>query len=69
MANPREAAAASLAMWSLLLHGLTMLAIDDFVGPPKDVEALVDPMLGALLNGIASRPPPLPTDIWLAPRL
>jgi AcrR family transcriptional regulator len=68
MANPREAAAASLAMWSLL-HGLTMLAIDDFVGPPKDVEALVDSMLGALLNGIASHPPALPANIWLAPRL
>jgi AcrR family transcriptional regulator len=68
MANPREAAAASLAMWSLL-HGLTMLAIDDFVGPPKDIEALVDPMLGALLNGIASHPPALPANIWIAPRL
>jgi AcrR family transcriptional regulator len=68
MANPREAAAASLAMWSLL-HGLTMLAIDDFVGPLGDVEALVDPMLGSLLNGIASHPPALPTQIWMAPRL
>jgi AcrR family transcriptional regulator len=68
MANPREAAAAALAMWSLL-HGLTMLAIDDFVGPLGDVEALVDPMLGSLLNGIASHPPALPTKIWMAPRL
>ncbi len=68
LANPRRAAAASLAMWSLL-HGLTMLAIDDFVGPPKDVEALVDPILGALLNGITSHPPELPANIWLAPRL
>jgi AcrR family transcriptional regulator len=42
MANPREGAAASLAMWSIL-HGLTMLAIDDFVGPTKEVETLVDP--------------------------
>jgi AcrR family transcriptional regulator len=68
MANPRESAAASLAMWSTL-HGLTMLAIDDFVGPPKDIETLVDPILGALLNGIASHPPALPANIWLAPRL
>jgi AcrR family transcriptional regulator len=68
MANPREGAAASLAMWSIL-HGLTMLAIDDFVGPPKDVETLVDPILGALLNGIASHPPTLPANIWMAPRL
>ena len=45
IANPREAAAASLAMWSLL-HGLAMLAIDDFVGPPQDVETLVEPFLG-----------------------
>jgi AcrR family transcriptional regulator len=67
MTNPREAAAASLAMWSLL-HGLTMLAIDDFVGPPNDVEALVDPMLNALLNGMASHPPMLPANIWIAPR-
>jgi AcrR family transcriptional regulator len=68
MANPQEGAAASLAMWSML-HGLTMLAIDDFVGPPKDVETLVDPILGALLNGIASHPPALPANIWMAPRL
>src|SRR6202161_2347436 len=46
MAKPRESAAASLAMWSML-HGLTMLAIDDFVGPPRDVETLVDTLLGA----------------------
>ncbi len=68
MANPREGAAASLAMWSIL-HGLTMLAIDDFVGPPEDVETLVDPILGALLNGIASHPPAPPANIWMAPRL
>ena len=68
MANPSEGSAASLAMWSLL-HGLTMLGIDDFVGPPKEVETLVNPLLGALLNGIASHPPALPSDIWTAPRL
>lgn len=68
MANPSESAAASLAIWSIL-HGLTMLAIDDFVGPPKDVEALVDPILGALLDGIASHPPALSARIWIAPRL
>ena len=67
MSNPREGAAASLAMWSLL-HGLSMLAIDDFVGPPKDVETLVEPFLGALLDGIASHPPALPANIWVAPR-
>ena len=68
MSSPRESAAASLATWSLL-HGLTMLAIDDFVGPPDDVEALVDPILGALLDGMASRPPAVPAHIWIAPRL
>ena len=68
MADPRAGAAASLAMWSIL-HGLTMLALDDFVGPPKDVETLVDPILGALLNGMASHPPTLPANIWMAPRL
>jgi hypothetical protein len=66
--NPREGAAASLAIWSIL-HGLTMLAIDDFVGPPKDVETVVDPILGALLAGIASVPPALPANFWTAPRL
>jgi AcrR family transcriptional regulator len=68
IANPRESAAASLAAWSLL-HGLTMLAIDDFVGPPAEVETLVDSLLGALLSGIVSNTPSLPADIWLAPRL
>lgn len=68
LASPGEGAAATLAMWSIL-HGLTMLAIDDFVGPPKDIEALVDPILGALLNGISSQPPALPAHIWIAPRL
>ena len=61
-------AAASLAAWSLL-HGLTMLAIDDFVGPPADIETLVDSLLGALLSGMASNPPSLPAHIWIAPRL
>jgi AcrR family transcriptional regulator len=68
MADSPEGAAASLAMWSML-HGLTMLAIDDFVGPPKDVETLVDPILGALLDGIALHPAALPANIWMAPRL
>ena len=68
MANPRESAAASLAAWSLL-HGLTMLAIDDFVGPAAEVETLIDGLLGALLDGIASHPPALPARIWIAPRL
>lgn len=68
MANPCQSAAASLAAWSLL-HGLTMLAIDDFVGPPGDIETLVDGLLGALLDGMASHPPALPARIWLAPRL
>jgi AcrR family transcriptional regulator len=68
MADPRISAAASLAAWSLL-HGLTMLAIDDFVGPPADIESLVDGLLGALLNGMASHPPALPVHVWIAPRL
>ena len=68
VANPRKSAAASLAVWSLL-HGLTMLAIDDFVGPPKDVETTVDPILDALIAGIASHSPTLPTNVWLAPRI
>jgi AcrR family transcriptional regulator len=68
LANPRESAAASLAAWSLL-HGLTMLAIDDFVGPAADVETLIDGLLGTLLDGIASHPPTLPARIWIAPRL
>jgi AcrR family transcriptional regulator len=68
MANPRKSAAVSLAAWSLL-HGLTMLAIDDFVGPPADIETLIDGLLGALLNGMALHPPALPARIWIAPRL
>jgi AcrR family transcriptional regulator len=68
LANPRESAAASLAMWSAL-HGLTMLAIDDFVGPAADIETLVEPILGAVLDGIASHPPALPPHIWIAPRV
>jgi len=39
------------------------------VGPQKDVETLVDPILGALLDGIASHPPTLSPHIWIAPRL
>jgi AcrR family transcriptional regulator len=68
LANPSEHAAATLAMWSAL-HGLTMLAIDDFVGPPAAVESLVEPILGALLDGITSNPPAIPPHIWIAPRL
>jgi AcrR family transcriptional regulator len=68
LANTHEHAAATLAIWSAL-HGLTMLAIDDFVGPPAEVETLVEPILGALLDGIASHPPAIPAHIWMAPRL
>jgi AcrR family transcriptional regulator len=64
----RALASASLAVWSML-HGLAMLAIDDFVGPPEKVATLVDPLIGALLAGLAARPPAAPADIWIAPRL
>jgi AcrR family transcriptional regulator len=68
MADPRTRAGASLALWSAL-HGLTMLAIDDFVGPAADVVDLVEPILGALLDGIVARPPAIPAHVWIAPRL
>ena len=68
VAKPREHAAATLAIWSAL-HGLTMLAIDDFVGPTADIETLVEPILGAVLDGIAAYPPALPPHIWIAPRI
>ena len=68
LAEPRETAAASVAAWSLL-HGLTMLAIDDFVGPPAKISALVDSLLGALLEGLATSLPALPANIWIAPRI
>ena len=68
LAKPREHAAATLAIWSAL-HGLTMLAIDDFVGPVAEVETLVEPILGAVLDGIASHPPALPPHISIAPRV
>ena len=51
------------------LHGLTMLAIDDFVGPAAEIETLVEPILGAVLDGIASHPPALPPHVWIAPRI
>jgi hypothetical protein len=65
-ANERQLAAATLAVWPAL-HGLTMLAIDDFVGPAADAESLVKPILGALFDGFASHPPTLPPHIWVAP--
>ena len=68
LAGPREAAAALVAVWSLL-HGVTMLAIDDFVGPPSNITTLVDSLLGALLDGLAKSAPALPVNIWIAPRL
>jgi AcrR family transcriptional regulator len=68
LSNPAQSAAASLAMWSMM-HGLASLAIDDFVGPDDKVEALVEPFLSALLDGLASHPPALPVGTWTAPRL
>jgi AcrR family transcriptional regulator len=67
LANPRAHAAATLAVWSNL-HGLTMMAIDDYIGPAADVETLVDPIVGALLDGICAHPPAIPQRIWIAPR-
>lgn len=58
LAGLQESAAAALAMWSMM-HGLTMLTIDDFVGPAEDIEIVADSMLGAMLDGIASNPPKL----------
>ena len=46
-----------------------MLAIDDFVGPAAEVETLVEPVLGALIDGLALRPRALPAGIWIAPRV
>jgi AcrR family transcriptional regulator len=66
--KPATAGAASLAIWSIL-HGLAMLAIDDFVGPPEEVANLAKPFLGALLHGVASNLPTLPEGVWIAPRL
>jgi AcrR family transcriptional regulator len=67
LAKPRERAA-TLAVWSAL-HGLTMLAIDDFVGPAAEAETLVEPILGTVLDGMALHPPAIPAHIWIAPRL
>ena len=66
--NNREIAAASLALWSML-HGLTMLAIDDFVGPMEAVSEFADTLVDALLDGLASRSAALPANFWIAPRL
>jgi AcrR family transcriptional regulator len=68
LGGPHEAAAALVAVWSLL-HGVTMLAIDDFVGPPSNVAALADSLISALLDGLAVSAPALPANIWIAPRL
>ena len=68
LARAGESKGVSLALWSML-HGLTMLALDDFVGPAADIDTLVEPVVGALLDGIALHPPAIPAHIWLAPRL
>jgi len=66
--DSRALGGASLAVWAAL-HGLVMLAIDDFVGPPAKVAVVVEPVIGALLAGFATISPTLPKEIWVAPRL
>ena len=65
--NEQKIAGAILACWSLV-HGLTMLLADGFVGPRKRYHKLSDSVVQSILDGLASKLPALPPGTWLGPQ-
>jgi AcrR family transcriptional regulator len=66
--NERKIAGAVLACWSLV-HGLTLLLADGFVGPNEKSGALADRLVQGLLNGLAAELPVLPPGTWVGPQI
>ena len=65
--NERKIAGALLIYWSLL-HGLTLLLVDQLVGPRGKSDELSEIVWQGMLDGLAARIPALPPGTWVGPR-
>ena len=66
--NERKIAGALLIYWSLL-HGLTLLLVDQLVGPKGKSDELSESVWQGMLDGLAARIPDLPPGTWVGPRV
>ena len=66
--NERKIAGALLIYWSLL-HGLTLLLVDQLVGPKGKSDELSESVWQGMLDGLAARIPALPPGTWVGPRV
>ena len=64
--NERMIAAALLIFWSQM-HGLTLLLVDQFVGPNGNTDELAEVVLQGMLDGLGTRIPALPPGTWIGP--
>ena len=62
--NERKIAGAILACWSLV-HGLTQLIADEFVGPGMKCDELGDTLVKAMLDGLGTKCHTLPIGTWV----
>jgi AcrR family transcriptional regulator len=65
--NERKIAGAILVFWSQM-HGLTLLLVDQLVGPSGKTDELIESVLNGMLDGLAKRIPALPAGTWVGPQ-
>ena len=66
--NERKIAGAILIFWSQM-HGLTLLLVDQLVGPNGKSDELSESVLQGMLDGLARRIPALPPGTWVGPQM
>lgn len=66
--NERKIAGAILIFWSQM-HGLILLLNDRLVGPREKWDELTESVLQGMLDGLATRIPPLPAGTWIGPQV
>jgi AcrR family transcriptional regulator len=65
--NERRIAGAILVFWSQM-HGLTLLLVDQLVGPSGKTDELIESVLNGMIDGLATRIPALPSGAWVGPK-
>ena len=66
--NERKIAGAILIFWSQM-HGLTLLLVDQLVGPNGKSDELSESVLQGMLDGLSRRIPALPPGTWVGPQI
>ena len=65
--NVRKVDGAVLIFWSQM-HGLTLLLVDRLVGPGGKTDELSETVLQGVIDGLATRIPPMPVGTWIGAR-